>query len=178
MNAVELNAGTTAVRDDARFDEAKLAAWLYATVPDLSGPMQVSQFKGGQSNPTYRLDVGGRAFVLRRKPVGVTTPGAQDELDRLVRRGMLEQLIEERGQMSVLQRDLVQLQVQHRTELDEAATEVHRANLQAEAAHHAIVELRETVDVLQGHVARLQEIREANEAKIEALRARLRAKRP
>ena len=108
----------------------------------------------------------------------VTTPGAQDELDRLVRRGMLEQLIEERGQISVLQRDLVQLQVQHRTELDEAATEVHRANLRAEAAHHAIEELRETVDELQGHVARLQEIREANEAKIESLRARLRAKRP
>ena len=76
MNAEELNAGTTAVRVGLGFDEAKLAQWLHAQVPGLTGAMQVSQFKGGQSNPTYRLDIGGRAFVLRRKPPGATTPGA------------------------------------------------------------------------------------------------------
>ena len=41
------------------------------------GPLTVSQFKGGQSNPTYRLDTPtGRAFVLRRKPPGKLLPGA------------------------------------------------------------------------------------------------------
>jgi aminoglycoside phosphotransferase (APT) family kinase protein len=39
--------------------------------------LTVSQFKGGQSNPTYRLDTpSGQAFVLRRKPPGRLLPGA------------------------------------------------------------------------------------------------------
>lgn len=62
--------GTTEVREAHRFDEARLHAWLQAHVPGYSGPLRVSQFKGGQSNPTYRLDAGGKAYVLRRKPPG------------------------------------------------------------------------------------------------------------
>jgi aminoglycoside phosphotransferase (APT) family kinase protein len=46
-------------------------------VDGFSGPLTVSQFKGGQSNPTYRLDTpSGRSFVLRRKPPGKLLPGA------------------------------------------------------------------------------------------------------
>ena len=35
-----------------------------------------SQFKGGQSNPTYRLDTPGHSYVLRRKPLGKLLPSA------------------------------------------------------------------------------------------------------
>jgi len=51
-------------------------------VTGYAGPLTVSQFKGGQSNPTYRLDTAhfagkaGRSYVLRRKPPGPLLPGA------------------------------------------------------------------------------------------------------
>ena len=46
---------TTAVREAHRFDEARLAAWLESHVAGYAGPLTVRQFKGGQSNPTYKL---------------------------------------------------------------------------------------------------------------------------
>ena len=45
-------------------------------VPDFAGPLAVEQFKGGQSNPTYKLVTPTRAYVLRRKPPGKLLPGA------------------------------------------------------------------------------------------------------
>ena len=45
-------------------------------VPDFAGPLQVEQFKGGQSNPTYKLVTPARSYVLRRKPPGKLLPGA------------------------------------------------------------------------------------------------------
>jgi aminoglycoside phosphotransferase (APT) family kinase protein len=36
----------------------------------------IEQFAGGQSNPTYRIDAGGRRYVLRRKPPGNLLPSA------------------------------------------------------------------------------------------------------
>ena len=68
--------GVKPVEDRHRLDEAALTAWLSSNVEGYSGPLQVSQFKGGQSNPTYRLDTPGRAYVLRRKPFGVLLPSA------------------------------------------------------------------------------------------------------
>ncbi|ARS27654.1 phosphotransferase family protein [Sphingomonas sp. KC8] len=70
------NSGTTAVRDAHRFDEARLAEWLAANVADYAGPLTVEQFKGGQSNPTYKLITPGRSYVLRRKPPGQLVKGA------------------------------------------------------------------------------------------------------
>ncbi len=70
------NAGTTPVREGYRFDEARLAAWMENHVVDFAGPIRVAQFKGGQSNPTYRLDTPGRSYVLRRKPPGPVLKGA------------------------------------------------------------------------------------------------------
>ncbi|MBP8295041.1 MAG: phosphotransferase [Burkholderiales bacterium] len=75
----DLNAtfvGTTAVRAQHRFDEAVLEAYLAARIPGFRGPMSVEQFKGGQSNPTYRIAAGGRQYVLRRKPPGKLLPSA------------------------------------------------------------------------------------------------------
>lgn len=59
-----------------RFDEAALEGWMAEHVPGFRGPIRVSQFKGGQSNPTYRIDSPGGAYVLRRKPPGKLLPGA------------------------------------------------------------------------------------------------------
>ncbi len=70
------NAGTTAVREGYRFDEARLEEWLSANVPNYQGPLSVEQFKGGQSNPTYKLNTPGRSYVLRRKPPGLLLKSA------------------------------------------------------------------------------------------------------
>jgi aminoglycoside phosphotransferase (APT) family kinase protein len=74
--AANPNAGFTEVGDRHRFDEAALADWMARTIPDFAGPLDVHQFKGGQSNPTYRLSTPGRNYVLRRKPPGQLAEGA------------------------------------------------------------------------------------------------------
>lgn len=74
--AQDANAGTTPVREGYRFDEAALARWVEAEVEGFSGPLTVEQFKGGQSNPTYKLVTPGRSYVLRRKPPGPVLKGA------------------------------------------------------------------------------------------------------
>ncbi len=66
----EQNTGTRGVSDAHRFDEDRLLAYLTEHVDGFSGPLSVRQFKGGQSNPTYRLDAGSGRYVLRRKPPG------------------------------------------------------------------------------------------------------------
>ena len=77
MDRTEANTGTRDVSERLRFDVAPLERWMADNVDGFAGPMTVSQFKGGQSNPTYRLDTpSGRAFVLRRKPPGKLLPGA------------------------------------------------------------------------------------------------------
>jgi aminoglycoside phosphotransferase (APT) family kinase protein len=50
--------------------EAALAAYLEAHVPGFGGPLTATKFKGGQSNPTYRIDAASGRYVLRRKPPG------------------------------------------------------------------------------------------------------------
>jgi aminoglycoside phosphotransferase (APT) family kinase protein len=72
----EQNSGTTAVREAHRFDEAALARWMNQHVAGFQGPIEVQQFKGGQSNPTYKLVTPGHAYVLRRKPPGTLLKGA------------------------------------------------------------------------------------------------------
>jgi aminoglycoside phosphotransferase (APT) family kinase protein len=68
--------GTKPVEARHRIDEKNLDAWLSANVEGYRGPLKVSQFKGGQSNPTYRLDTPERSYVLRRKPFGKLLPSA------------------------------------------------------------------------------------------------------
>jgi aminoglycoside phosphotransferase (APT) family kinase protein len=76
MDRTEANSGTRDVAERLRFDEAALASWMNHHVAGFAGPLTVSQFAGGQSNPTYRLDTPARAYVLRRKPPGKLLPGA------------------------------------------------------------------------------------------------------
>jgi aminoglycoside phosphotransferase (APT) family kinase protein len=74
--ALDSNSGTTPVREGYHFDEARLAEWMNANVKDYHGPLAVEQFKGGQSNPTYKIVTPSRGYVLRRKPPGQLLKGA------------------------------------------------------------------------------------------------------
>lgn len=68
--------GTMPVREKHRFDSAPLEAWLKDHVEGFRGPLTVEQFKGGQSNPTYRLTTPAARYVMRRKPPGKLLPSA------------------------------------------------------------------------------------------------------
>ena len=76
QSAQDLNSGTKPVDPRHAIDEAKLAAWLEANVEGYVGPLEVRQFKGGQSNPTYQLVTPAKKYVLRRKPPGKLLPSA------------------------------------------------------------------------------------------------------
>ena len=75
-DAQELFSGTKEVAEPHKFDEAALAAWMEANVEGYEGPLDVRQFKGGQSNPTYQLVTPRKKYVLRRKPPGKLLPSA------------------------------------------------------------------------------------------------------
>jgi aminoglycoside phosphotransferase (APT) family kinase protein len=64
------NTGTKAPDAAARLDLQALDAWLADTIEGYAGPLDVRQFKGGQSNPTYQLITPAKTYVLRRKPPG------------------------------------------------------------------------------------------------------------
>ncbi|HEX5129177.1 MAG TPA: phosphotransferase [Usitatibacter sp.] len=68
--------GTMPVVERQRFDVAALEAWMGANVAGFEGPVTVEQFRGGQSNPTFRLTTPGRRYVMRRKPAGKLLPSA------------------------------------------------------------------------------------------------------
>ncbi|MFV0276294.1 MAG: phosphotransferase family protein [Parahaliea sp.] len=59
-----------------QLDTTRLDAYLRDHRPGLTGKLQTEKFPGGQSNPTFKLSFGDRAFVLRRKPPGELLPSA------------------------------------------------------------------------------------------------------
>ena len=61
-------AQTAEVREQHRFDVGALERYLREHIPDFHGPIEVRQFRGGQSNPTYKLDTPSRSYVMRAKP--------------------------------------------------------------------------------------------------------------
>jgi len=75
-NQDEEFSGTQPVEERNRIDEGKLNAWMAGNVEGYRGPLSILQFRGGQSNPTYRLDTPTASFVLRRKPFGKLLPSA------------------------------------------------------------------------------------------------------
>ncbi len=62
--------------ENHRFDEARLTEYLTAELPGFVGPLEVRQFQGGQSNPTFHLHTPGGDYVLRKKPPGTLLPSA------------------------------------------------------------------------------------------------------
>src|SRR5580704_3654755 len=70
------------VRPNHRFDEARLAAWLAANVEGAGGAgIEVRQFHGGASNPTFMVFAGAQRLVLRKKPPGQLLASAH-QVDR------------------------------------------------------------------------------------------------
>ena len=58
------------------FDTVRLAAWMQANIEGFSGPIELRQFAGGQSNPTFLVQSSDHRYVLRRKPPGKLLPSA------------------------------------------------------------------------------------------------------
>jgi len=71
-----LTSETIPVRETHRFDVAALERYMAEHIEGFRGPITVSQFQGGQSNPTYRLSTPRHEYVLRRKPPGKLLPSA------------------------------------------------------------------------------------------------------
>lgn len=65
---MEAFTGTKPVAASHAFDVPTLERWLQANLPGFAGPLTVEQFKGGQSNPTYKLVTPGASYVMRSKP--------------------------------------------------------------------------------------------------------------
>jgi aminoglycoside phosphotransferase (APT) family kinase protein len=68
--------GTRPVAPQHAFDAERLAEWMREHVDGGIGTLEIAQFKGGQSNPTYLVTAGARRFALRRKPPGKLLPSA------------------------------------------------------------------------------------------------------
>lgn len=78
MNDSQNFTGTRPVSGRHAFDVAALERWLAQRLTGFAGPLSVEMFKGGQSNPTYKLVTPGRTYVMRAKPgpVAMLLPSA------------------------------------------------------------------------------------------------------
>jgi aminoglycoside phosphotransferase (APT) family kinase protein len=68
MNDLQNFTGTRPVAAQHAVDATALQAWLERHVEGFQGPLDIEMFKGGQSNPTYKLVTPQRAYVMRAKP--------------------------------------------------------------------------------------------------------------
>ncbi len=76
ITGVSSSTDTVPVREAHRIDAAALERYLVEHVRGFSGPLDLRQFQGGQSNPTYHVRAGSGEYVLRRKPPGKLLPSA------------------------------------------------------------------------------------------------------
>ena len=60
--------GTKPVAERQKVDLGALSDYMHKHVAGFSGDLQIQQFKGGQSNPTFMLTAGSQRYVLRTKP--------------------------------------------------------------------------------------------------------------
>src|SRR5690242_12277525 len=72
----ETYSGTKEVTAAHAIDVKKLETYLADRIAGFQTPLEVRQFKGGQSNPTYQLVTPTKKYVLRRKPPGKLLPSA------------------------------------------------------------------------------------------------------
>ena len=68
--------GTKEVDEKLLIHSSKLQPWIDANVPNAGRIKSIEQFKGGQSNPTYKIITDTKDLVLRRKPPGKLLPSA------------------------------------------------------------------------------------------------------
>ena len=76
QSSTEKFTGTMQVQEKLKFPEKELESYLNDSVSEFEGPLEVREFKGGQSNPTYQLVTPKKKYVLRRKPPGKLLPSA------------------------------------------------------------------------------------------------------
>ncbi len=71
---------TSPIRDEERFDEDRVGAYLREVIPALDSlaPLEFAQFHGGHANLTYVVRSGDLELVLRRSPLGEVAPGSHD----------------------------------------------------------------------------------------------------
>ena len=62
--------------DTQTLDEAAVCRWLEENLPGFAGPLEVTKFQAGQSNPTFLLSTPAHDYVLRRKPPGTLLKSA------------------------------------------------------------------------------------------------------
>ena len=68
--------GTKDVDERLKIDSSNLQPWIDEYVPNAGKIKAIEQFKGGQSNPTYKIITESKNLVLRRKPPGKLLPSA------------------------------------------------------------------------------------------------------
>ena len=72
----QIFSGTKEVAENLKIEISKLQPWIDANVPGAGAIKTIEQFKGGQSNPTYKIITEAKNLVLRRKPPGKLLPSA------------------------------------------------------------------------------------------------------
>ena len=68
--------GTKEVSENLKFESKLLQEWINDNVKNSGKIEKIEQFKGGQSNPTYKISTENNTYVLRRKPPGKLLPKA------------------------------------------------------------------------------------------------------
>ena len=72
----DIFSGTKPVDHKLKFASSRLQPWIDEYVPNAGKINKIEQFKGGQSNPTYKVITQNKNLVLRRKPPGILLPSA------------------------------------------------------------------------------------------------------
>jgi aminoglycoside phosphotransferase (APT) family kinase protein len=76
MRSATVLGQTTPVRHGHELDRERLERYLAEHLDGFRGPLEIRQFEGGQSNPTFFLHTPDRDYVLRKKPPGQLLPSA------------------------------------------------------------------------------------------------------
>src|SRR4030095_532411 len=76
MSSASTHGQTTAIRQGHEIDRDRLERYLAEALEGFRGPLEIRQFEGGQSNPTYFLRASSGQYVLRKKPPGQLLPSA------------------------------------------------------------------------------------------------------
>jgi aminoglycoside phosphotransferase (APT) family kinase protein len=64
------------VRPQHHIDEERLCAYLTRELQGFQAPIEVRQYQGGQSNPTFAVAAASGLYVLRKQPPGRLAPSA------------------------------------------------------------------------------------------------------
>jgi hypothetical protein len=59
--------GTKEVSENLKFDEDKFQQWIDANIQSSGKILQIEQFNGGQSNPTYKITTENKKTCTKKK---------------------------------------------------------------------------------------------------------------